>query len=315
MRIAVASGKGGTGKTTVAANLARVAKMQDLRVQLLDCDVEEPDAALFLRPKIRATPFVEVPVPVVDEEACTHCGVCADACAFKAIVSLPSAVLVFPELCHACGACTLLCPQNAIHEEPRRTGQLEIGDAGGIAVVTGVLDVGEAKSPPVIKAVKEQMDPQADLVIVDAPPGTSCPVIEAVRDADLVVLVTEPTPFGLHDLRLAVEMVRALDLPCVIVVNRSDVGDGALSRYCEEEDLEVVLEIPYDRSLAESYARGRLAVDDLGGYRELFDDLLERLADIVRQVGPDGSGAAVEAGGATGAAANDDEARRPEVTR
>lgn len=314
MRIAVASGKGGTGKTTVAVNLARVARLRELRVQLLDCDVEEPDAALFLQPKVRSTPFVEVPVPDVDEDACTHCGICADVCAFKAIVSLPAAVLVFPELCHACGACSLLCPQEAIHEEPRRTGQLEIGDAGGIGLVIGVLDVGEAKSPPVIRAVKEHIDPDADLVLVDAPPGTSCPVIDSVRDADLVVLVTEPTPFGLHDLRLAVEMVRALDLPCVIVVNRSDVGDGALARYCEEEDLPVVLEIRYDRALAESYARGRLAVDDLEGYRGLFGDLLDRLADIVRGAGT-GEPGTTQATVPAGAPATGDAALPPEVTR
>ncbi|MBM3147154.1 MAG: ATP-binding protein [Actinobacteria bacterium] len=281
MRVAIASGKGGTGKTTVAANLARVAARRRLNVQLLDCDVEEPDCALFLRPRVRSRPFVEVPVPVVDEAACTHCGICADVCAFKAIVSLPSTVLVFPELCHACGACAVLCPQDAITEESRRTGQLEIGEANGISMVTGVLDVGEAKSPPVIRAVKERLDPQADLVIIDAPPGTSCPVIESVRDADLVVLVTEPTPFGLHDLRLAVEMVRALELPCVIVVNRSDVGDGALAEYCRQEDLPVVMEIPYDRALAESYARGALAVDALSGYRDLFDGLLDRFDGIV----------------------------------
>jgi len=281
MRIAVASGKGGTGKTTVAVNLARAAALEGRPVQLVDCDVEEPDCALFLRPRIAQRPFVEVPIPTVDEEACTHCGTCSEVCAYKAIVELPSAVLVFPELCHACGACVVLCPEKAIGEEPRRTGQLEIGRADGVAMVTGVLDVGEAKAPPVIKAARERIDPAADPIIIDAPPGTSCPVIESVRDADLVLLVTEPTPFGLNDLRLAVEMVRAMGLPSAVVVNRCDVGDREVYEYCEAEGIEIVLEIPDDRSLAEAYARGHAAVDAVPGYRERFAGLLDRLEERV----------------------------------
>ena len=281
MRIAVASGKGGTGKTTVAVNLARAAALEERRVQLLDSDVEEPDCALFLRPRLVETPYVEVPIPVVDDDACTHCGTCSEVCAYKAIVELPSAVLVFPELCHACGACALLCPEKAISEEPRRTGQLEIGEAEGVAMVTGVLDVGEAKAPPVVKAVRERTDPAADPVIIDAPPGTSCPVIESVRGADLVLLVTEPTPFGLNDLQLAVEMVRALGLPSAVVVNRCDVGDREVYEYCDAEGIEVVMEIPDDRALAEAYARGRAAVDAVPGYRERFTALLHRLEERV----------------------------------
>lgn len=277
MRIAVASGKGGTGKTTVAVNLAWVAARDGRRVQLLDCDVEEPDAALFLQPVVRSTVDVDVLTPTVDEEACTHCGVCADACAFRAIVTLPSAVLVFPELCHACGACALLCPEHAITEEPRRTGELRIGDAGPVQMVTGVLDVGEAKAPPVIRAAKQNIDEAADLVVIDAPPGTSCPVIDSVREADLVVLVSEPTPFGLNDLRLAVEMVRALDLPLVVIANRCDAGDDRLREYCHEEGIEIVLELPQDRRLAEVYARAGVVAEHLPEYGKVFHDLLRRL--------------------------------------
>lgn len=281
MRVAVASGKGGTGKTTVAVNLARVAADAGRRVQLLDCDVEEPDCALFLHPQSLRTQVVELAIPEVDEAACTHCGVCGDVCEFHAIVSLPSTVLVFPELCHSCGACTLLCPQKAITETARRTGSVELGHAGVLATVVGTLDVGEAKSPPVIKAVQAQADAEADLVVIDAPPGTSCPVIEAVRGADFVLLVSEPTPFGLHDLELAVQTVRMLGLPLTVVANRADIGDERLREYCRQEGIEILLEIPDDRQLAEAYSRGRLAVDVLPGYRERFTALLDRLSELV----------------------------------
>jgi MinD superfamily P-loop ATPase len=281
VRIAIASGKGGTGKTTVAVNLARVAADAGRRVQLLDCDVEEPDCALFLGPQVQRTLPVELAIPEVDEAACTHCGVCSDVCEFRAIVSLPTTVLVFPELCHSCGACTLLCPQGAITEVPRRTGSVQVGAAGQIATVVGTLDIGEAKSPPVIKAVRRQSAAGAELVVIDAPPGTSCPVIEAVRGADLVLLVSEPTPFALHDLKLAVETVHMLGLPMAVVANRSDIGDDRLREYCAREGIESLLEIPDDRRLAEAYSRGRLAVDALSGYRELFTALLGRISDLV----------------------------------
>lgn len=274
MRIAVASGKGGTGKTTVATNLARVAVDQGLRVQLLDCDVEEPNCSLFLPFRVERTAPVELNVPRVDEAVCTRCGLCGEVCEFRAIVPLATAVLVFAELCHSCGACTLLCPEQAIVEERRRTGEVQIGRAGDIRMVAGLLDVGETKAPPVIKAVKAHADPRADLVVIDAPPGTSCPVIEAVRESDLVVLVAEPTPFGLHDLKLAVEAMRALTRPFAVVANRADVGDDALRAYCAREGIEILLEIADDRAVAEASSRGELAVDVVPGYRERFSGLL-----------------------------------------
>jgi MinD superfamily P-loop ATPase len=290
MRVAIASGKGGTGKTTFATNLAVTAAVAGPDVRLLDCDVEEPDCHLFLWPGLQREEAVTVPVPEVDEELCDRCGRCARVCEFKAITVLPSSVLVFPELCHACGACALLCPKDAIKEVRRRIGVVQRGRAGGIAFTQGTLDVGEARSVPLIKAVREAGDErrpdgaatssEAALVIIDSPPGTSCPTIEACRGADLVVLITEPTPFGLNDLRLAVDMVRALALPFVVAVNRSDVGDDRVRRYCEDEGMTVIAELPDDRRIAEAYSHGRLAVATVPGMRETY---LEILTAISRQ--------------------------------
>ena len=267
MRIAMASGKGGTGKTTLATNLAALLAKRGVAVRLLDADVEEPDCHLFLHPTIERREPVRVEVPVVDDARCDACGVCAEVCAFSAITVIGSTVLVFPELCHSCGACYLLCPEGAIREESRDTGVVEYGRASlpgraAFPLVTGVLAVGEAKAVPTTRAtVAAADDANVDVVLIDAPPGTSCPVIEAVRGSDLVVLVTEPTPFGLHDLELAVEMVRALDLRCVVAVNRADLGDDRVQRYCAAEGLEIVLELPNDRRIAEAYARGELLLD------------------------------------------------------
>jgi MinD superfamily P-loop ATPase len=279
--IAVASGKGGTGKTTVAVNLAWAAAEDGLRVQLIDCDVEEPDAALFLQPSLHETTTVSVLVPEVDPSACTHCGVCSEACAFKAIVELPGSVLVFPELCHSCGACALLCPASAITERPRPMGEVQTGLSGSLAVVTGVLDVGEAKAPPVVRAARGRVDTSADLVVIDAPPGTSCPVIESVRDADILLLVSEPTPFGLHDLRLAVEMARQLGLPLAVVANRSDIGDDRLRDYCRDQGIEILLELPFDRRLAEVYASGGIVAENLPEYKLQFLELRRRLLALI----------------------------------
>jgi MinD superfamily P-loop ATPase len=283
VRVAIASGKGGTGKTTLSVNLAALLADQGREVRLLDADVEEPDCHLFLQPQDESSSPVEVLVPVVDDERCSACRACADVCAFNAITVIGSSVLVFSELCHSCGACMMFCPEAAIHEEGRVTGEIRRGTvvrpAGGhFELVTGVLSVGEAKPVPVTKAVVAADDVAADVMLIDAPPGTSCPVIESVRGSDLVVLVTEPTPFGLNDLRLAVEMVRALGLRAVVAVNRVGLGDDRVQRYCAEEGLEIVLELPDDRRVAEAYSRGELLVDALPELREELQQAWDRIA-------------------------------------
>jgi MinD superfamily P-loop ATPase len=308
VRVAIASGKGGAGKTTFATNLAVTAAVAGVDVVLLDCDVEEPDCRLFLWPGLEQEEPVTVAVPEVDEALCNHCGVCARVCEFKAITVLPSSVLAFPELCHACGACVLLCPRDAIREVERRIGALQRGHAGGITFAQGTLDVGEARAVPLIKAVRTVGgEPRsggrsasleaATLVIIDSPPGTSCPTIEACRGADLVVLVTEPTRFGLNDLRLAADMVRVLGLPFVVAVNRSDIGDDRVRRFCEDERIAVIAELPDDRRIAEAYSRGRLAVATVPGVRESFNGIWNAISGRLGDPRPDVVAASVPSAG------------------
>lgn len=278
MRVAIASGKGGTGKTTVAANLAFVAAQEGRAVAYLDCDVEEPNGHIFLRPVIDQERPIEKPLPVVDPALCTHCGACARTCRYGAVASLPKQTLVFAELCHACGGCALVCPADAIREAPRTIGRLRLGASGGVRFVEGVLNVGEAMSPPAIRAVKAAA-PAVRLVLLDAPPGTSCPVVETVRHCDLVVLVTEPTPFGLHDLSLAVEMVRTLGLPLAVVINRADLGSARVREYCAGRRVPVLAEIPDDRAVAEAYSRGLLVAEAVPGFAGRMRGLLARIEE------------------------------------
>jgi len=259
MRIAIASGKGGTGKTTVAVNLARILADNGQTVQYLDCDVEEPNGHIFLKPTITVTEPVGIPGPVVDEEKCTGCRKCADVCQYHAIAVLKKP-LVFPELCHGCGGCTLACPERAIREEDRAIGVVETGQAERLAFIQGRLNIGEPMAPPLIRAVKKKAIADG-VAIMDAPPGTACPVVATMRDTDYVLLVTEPTPFGLHDLRLAVETIRQLGIPHGVVINRADDGDRRVHDFCAAEQIPVLLELPDDRRVAEAYSRGKLAVD------------------------------------------------------
>ncbi len=277
MIIAVASGKGGTGKTTVATSLALVAARSGLSAAYLDCDVEEPNGAIFLKPRIAEDRAVGTAVPKVDPDRCTGCGLCGQICQYSAILSMNRTVLTFPELCHGCGGCRLVCPAGAISEGRREIGRLQAGPAGEVQFVQGVLNIGQALSPPLIRAVKAAAPP-AELTIIDCPPGTSCPVIEAVRGSDLVLLVTEPTPFGLNDLTLAVDMVRSLELPLAVCINRADMGDDRTRGFCDRNAIRVAAEVPDDRSVAEAYSRGVPAADVSPRYRALFERLLDALA-------------------------------------
>lgn len=277
MILAVASGKGGTGKTTVSLNLARV---MGADVQLLDCDVEEPNAHLFLKDCIpEEEEEVAIRIPQVDTLLCDGCGECGRFCEYHAIVSFGTAPLLFPEICHGCGGCMKVCPRKAICEVGKRIGVVTVMKSGHIRLVQGCLDVGVAMAPPLIRGVKLRLETDKP-AILDAPPGTSCPVIATIRDTDGVVLVTEPTPFGLHDLKLAVEMVRVIGIPCGVIVNRMGAGDDRIHLYCAEEKIPILLEIPEDRRIAEAYSRGELLVEALPEYRDLFENLLQKIRNL-----------------------------------
>jgi len=279
MIISIASGKGGTGKTTVATNLA---VSLGHGVQLLDCDVEEPNAHLFIHPVFEKKEIVATGVPEVDETKCNLCGKCAEICQFKAIVVIGQTVLPFHELCHSCGGCMEVCPEHAIREGERVLGEIELGHRNGLEFVHGRLRVGEAMAPPLIRKVRSFAHPEK-ITIIDAPPGTSCPVIASMKEAGFVLLVTEPTPFGLHDVKLAVGAVRILGIPCGLVINRSDMGDDRLREYAGTEGIPILMEIPFDRRIAESYSRGELLVDARPEWRQNFLRLYEKINEIVKQ--------------------------------
>ncbi|MFA5074169.1 MAG: ATP-binding protein [Nitrospirota bacterium] len=279
MILAIASGKGGTGKTTVSVNLARVFGSD---VQLLDCDVEEPNAHLFVKGTTINEEAVSIRIPAIDASRCDGCGECSRFCEYHAIISFGATPLVFAEMCHGCGGCALVCPKNAIHEIDKRIGVIETIENGNITLITGRLDIGVAMAPPLIRAVKSRIGSGIP-TILDAPPGTSCPVITTIRGTDIVVLVTEPTPFGLHDLGLAVDMVRELGIPFGVVINRAGIGDACVHNYCERERIPLLLEIPDDRRIAEAYSRGSLIVDVLPEYRGFFENLISKIMNLLNE--------------------------------
>jgi len=276
MQIAVASGKGGTGKTTIATNLACSIARMDKPVQFLDCDVEEPNGHIFLKPDIEKTEDVSIGVPEVDTELCNGCGKCGQLCQYSAIICLKDKALVFEQLCHSCGGCMAICPQAAIKEKQRRIGIAEFGRADGVRYAAGKLDIGAIQSPALIKHIRQKAIDNGT-IIIDVPPGTSCPVIEAVKGTDFVLLVTEPTPFGLNDLQLAVEMVRELEISFAVAINRCDIGDDRVVRYCQQQDIEILLEIPNDRLVAETYSQGIKIIDALPAYEEKFLQLYQKI--------------------------------------
>ena len=277
MIISVASGKGGTGKTLVATSLALSLEKQ---VQFLDCDVEEPNAHIFLRPTIVQKHPVLLPIPRVDEDRCNYCGRCSEVCVYHAIAVMKRKVLVFPELCHGCGACSYLCPERAISEEGKEIGVVESGYCGKIDFVQGRLTVGEAMAPPVIREVKRHIE-SGKVVIIDVSPGTSCPVVEAVKGSDFCLLVTEPTPFGLNDLVLAVGVAQQLGVPCGVVLNRTGVGDEGVESYCLEQGIPILLKIPLDREIAQLYSKGIPLVKEKAEWRAVFLLLLQEIGQVV----------------------------------
>ena len=282
MIIAIASGKGGTGKTTIAVNLALSLK----NIQFLDCDVEEPNAHIFLKPKIKKQKKAFIPVPEIDESKCVYCGKCAKVCVYNAIAVLPGqdgkkgSTLIFAHLCHGCGACTALCPENAIKEVNREIGVVEIGNSGQIEFIHGKLNIGEAMSPPLIRQVKEHINPKKT-VIIDAPPGTSCPVVTSVKGSDFCVLVTEPTPFGLNDLILAVEVLRKLKIPFGVVINRADLGNNKTEEYCKQEKIPILMRIPFKKEIAMAYSKGEPMVQTFPEYKKDFIQLHKQIVTNV----------------------------------
>jgi len=280
MKISIASGKGGTGKTTIATNLAAVVSRNGVDVTYVDADVEEPNGHIFLKPNIEDVTGVEVLIPQIDADRCTLCGECSAACEYNALAVLGKSVEVFPSLCHSCGGCSDVCPEDAITEIPREIGTVSLGTVNGLGFIEGRLNVGEAMAPPVTRELR-RLTNDHHTTIIDAPPGTSCPVIEAIRNTDFVLLVTEPTPFGLNDLELAVGMVREIDLPFGVIINRSDIGDDKTEKYCHSAGVEILMRIPFNMQLAEAYSRGKMMLEVSPEYERSLGDLYEAIVKRV----------------------------------
>ncbi len=272
MIITVASGKGGTGKTTVAVNLA----LSLGSTNLLDCDVEEPNAHTLLTPSNVRTDPVTVPVPSVDQEKCTLCGKCAEFCRFNAIFVGKSKTMVYNEMCHSCGGCTLVCPEKAITEIQRPIGKIHQSSIDDTHLIYGELAIGEPIATTLIQSVKSHIVPEV-VNILDAPPGTACPVIETMRESDFLLLVTEPTPFGLHDLTMAVGVVQELKIPFGVIINRAGIGDEGVDSFCEENNIPILMKIPFDRHIAELYSRGIPFIQEMPEWRQQFKDLFLKI--------------------------------------
>ncbi len=278
MILSVASGKGGTGKTTFSVLLARAAAP----ALYIDADVEEPNGGIFLKPEIEREEDFTEPVPRIIPEKCTYCGECARACPYKALVIIPPPAkkdLFFPELCHSCGVCAYVCPeQGALIEVPRKKGVIRTGRSGQLDFMEGILNIGEPTAVPLIKALMKKARNYKGDVIVDAPPGTSCPVVEAVSEADFVLLVAEPTPFGLHDLSLVVEMVRELDKKFAIVINKAQEGNTLVEDYARRQGIPVLFKIPFSEEIARMYSKGELP---FGEFEPQLKEVFARIREMV----------------------------------
>lgn len=274
MKVAVASGKGGTGKTAIATNLA-----VSNNVALFDCDVEEPNDHLFFDMKLQKVEDVNLKIPIIDERKCTLCGKCSEFCQYNALATLPSHVLFFPELCHGCGGCKLICPEEAIHEGERSIGVIERGE-NEIIFYRGVLNVGEAMATPIIKALKKKLK-AVEHAILDSPPGNACPMIETIKDADYCILVTEPTPFGLHDLKLAVDVVKKMNVPFGVIINKDGIGDKEVENYCKKEGIDIITKVPYSRKIASLYSQGKLFALEMKEWDEKFQELFAAIEEKI----------------------------------
>lgn len=279
MIISIASGKGGTGKTTISTNLAFSLAQKGHKIQLLDCDVEEPNAHIFIKPKVELKETTSFVVPQIDEEKCTYCGECVRVCAYNALFVAKDKVMFFPQLCHSCGGCAYFCPEKAIFETNREIGEIEAGSGYSIEFAYGKLNIGEVMSPPLIKRLKKRID-EDKVVIIDAPPGTSCPVIEAVKGSDFCLLVTEPTPFGLNDLKLAVEMLKVLKIPFAVLINRWNEEYFEIDSYCDKENISIVMRIPLERKIAELYSEGVLFSKELLEWQDAFCKLFDSIEGL-----------------------------------
>jgi MinD superfamily P-loop ATPase len=278
MKIAIASGKGGTGKTTVSSSLVSV---WESPVIAMDLDVEEPNLHLFLKPTITGKRTANMEIPKVDDTLCSKCGKCGELCQFKAISLMGEILMIFPEMCHGCGGCIAICPEGALTTEFRELGEVTWGQSGDAEFLMGRLRVGEAMSPPLMRTVKEKLKEMLDAsskdVIIDAPPGVSCPAMNAVMDSDVILLVTEPTPFGFYDMKLAHEAFLPMGKPMGVVVNRAGLGNADVYDYCAEKKLEIMAEIPYDRQIAETYAKGSIISESSDEMKQIFISLAEKI--------------------------------------
>ena len=278
MIISVASGKGGTGKTTISTNLA----LSIGNVQFFDCDVEEPDSNIFLKTDIFESEDVNVLIPDIDKEKCNYCGKCSDFCNYNALAVVKKNVLVFPDLCHSCGGCKLVCPKDAIEYKYRNIGKIDHGKKEDIDFYQGILNIGEAQAIPVLKALKKKIDKSKN-VIMDAPPGTACPVVETVETSDYCILVTEPTPFGLNDLKIAVDTVRLLGVPFGVIINRDGVGDNKVELYCQQEKIKILAKIPQSKEIAEFYSNGIPFVKKISSWDDEFKKIFTSISEEVKK--------------------------------
>ena len=280
MKISIASGKGGTGKTLVATSIAASLASPGTSVTIADCDVEEPNAYLFFPERtLLERKECHVPVPVIDEALCTHCGKCSDVCAYHAMAVLPQTVLLFPELCHGCEACTIICPEKAVSETSRGVGELFRAQSDGLQIIWGELRLGEARTTPLIKAVKERA--AGEMVIVDCPPGTSCSLVESVRGTNFCLLVTESTPFGLYDLNIALKVLEKMNIPHGVLVNKSGMGDIKVYEYLEKRNIPLLMEIPLDRKIAELYSRGEILAEKMPEWKAKFAGMVREIEAMI----------------------------------